>query len=259
MLKMSVWLQDMKWEEVENALVGSSNVAIVPVGSTEQHGKHLPLGTDSFAAIGLANDVAERTNTVVAPPIWFGWSPHHMWLPGTITLRPETLVEVVVDVCKSLIHHGFTKLVIINGHRMANLPPLQLACARVGQETGSIVKLVDPWPLSEKIRRELNIPSLGHADDLETSHMLFLHPELCEMEKVVKYVPPLSNHYGETWLPHLLPSGEELEERKRLSGGSGRWPEYATAEKGEMIHNALVNGIVELVEDLKKLNPPKTS
>ena len=83
---MNIWLQNMKWEEVENALERSENVAIIPVGSTEQHGKHLPLGSDSFAAIGLADDVAKRTGAVVAPPIWFGWSPHHMWLPGTITL-----------------------------------------------------------------------------------------------------------------------------------------------------------------------------
>lgn len=249
---MNVWLQNMKWEEVEEALGRSENVAIVPVGSTEQHGKHLPLGSDSFAAIGLADDVAKRTGAVVAPPIWFGWSPHHMWLPGTITLRPETLIDVVVDVCKSLIHHGFRKIVIINGHRMANLPPLQLACARVEQETDSIVKLVDPMPMSEEIREELDIPPLGHADEMETSHMLFLLPELCEMEKVVKYVPPPSKDFADTWFPRRPPAGEALEELKRKSGGTGKWPEYATKEKGEMIHIAIVKNIVELIENLKK-------
>ena len=249
---MNIWLQNMKWEEVEKALERSENVAIIPVGSIEQHGKHLPLGSDSFAAIGLADDVAKRTGAVVAPPIWFGWSPHHMWLPGTITLRPETLIEVVVDVCKSLVHHGFRKIVIINGHRMANLPPLQLACARVEEETDSIVKLVDPLPMSEGIREELNVPPLGHADEMETSHMLFLHPELCEMDKVVKYVPPPSKYVGDTWFPHRPPTGEALEDLKRKSAGSGLWPEYATKEKGEMIHKAIVNNIVELIETLRK-------
>jgi len=249
---MKVWLQEMKWEEVEEALDRSGNVAIIPVGSTEQHGKHLPLGTDSFNAIGLANDAALMTGAVVTPPIYFGWSPHHMWLPGTITLRPEVLTELVVDVCKSLAHHGFKKIVIINGHRMANLPPLQQAAAKVQMETGVSVVLLDPYPMSEKIRGELNIPSIGHGDEMETSHMLFLHPELVEMDKVIEYIPPPENKISSVWFPHKLPTGEELEKRKEISGGAGSYPADATREKGEKLHKALVNDIVKLIEDLKK-------
>jgi creatinine amidohydrolase len=247
---MNVWLQNMKWEEVEKALTTSNGVALIPVGSTEQHGKHLPLGTDSFAAIGLANDVGERTGAVVTPPIWFGWSPHHMWLPGTISLKPETLIGVVVDVCKSLVHHGFNKLVVINGHRMANLPPLQIACGRVQHETEAIVKLVDPYPLSEEIRKELKISELGHGDDMETSHMLFLHPELCEMDKVVKYIPSTGKDRRDSWIPHKLPTGEESNYLRRETAGTGRWPENASKENGKIIHNAVVDGIVRIIEDL---------
>jgi len=249
---MKVWLQDMTWEEVEEALDRSGNVAIIPVGSTEQHGKHLPLGTDSYNAIGLADDAAKRTGAVITPPIWFGWSPHHMWLPGTITLRPDILTEVVVDVCKSLDHHGFKKIIIINGHRMANLPPLQQAAAKVQMETDASIILLDPYPLSEKIRRELNIPEIGHGDEMETSHMIFLHPELVEMEKAVKYVPPPRKEISEVWFPHRLPTGEELEERKEISGGAGAYPADATSEKGEKLHNALVDNIVKLIEELKE-------
>jgi creatinine amidohydrolase len=248
---MTVWLQDMRWEEVEEAQVQSGGVVLIPVGSTEQHGGHLPLGTDSYAAIGLAEDVAERTGGVVAPPIWFGWSPHHMWLSGTITLRPETLIEVVVDICKSLVHHGFDKIVVINGHRMANLPPLQIACGRVQMETKATVKLVDPYPLSEEIRDDLKISQLGHGDDMETSHMLYLHPELCEMEKVVKYIPPMGKDHNDTWIPHPLPMGKEKDRLKRETAGTSRWPENASRENGERIHKAVVKGIVELIESLR--------
>ncbi|KON29373.1 hypothetical protein AC482_06605 [miscellaneous Crenarchaeota group-15 archaeon DG-45] len=249
---MRVRLQEMKWEEVEEALGRSGGVAIVPVGSTEQHGRHLPLGTDSFNAIGLAEDAARRTGAVVAPPIWFGWSPHHMWLPGTVTLRPEVLTELVVDVCRSLAHHGFGRIVIVNGHRMANLPPLQQAAARVRSETDASVTLLDPYPMSEGIRRELDIPEIGHGDEMETSHMLFLHPALVEMEKAVEITPPPRKKVEEVWVPHRPPAGEEFEELKRTTGGAGSYPVHASREKGEKLHNALVDLMVELIEDLKK-------
>lgn len=249
---MRVWLQEMKWEEVEEALRRSGGVAIVPVGSTEQHGRHLPLGTDSFNAIGLAEDAARRTGAIVAPPVWFGWSPHHMWLPGTVTLRPEVLTELVVDVCNSLAHHGFRRIVIVNGHRMANLPPLQQAAARVQIETDASVTLLDPYPMSKAIRRELGIPEIGHGDEMETSHMLFLHPDLVDMKKIVEYVPPPIKKVEEVWIPHRPPAGEELEELKKTTGGTGSYPVHASREKGENLHKALVNLIVDLIEDFKR-------
>ena len=87
---------------------------------------------------------------------------------------------------------------------------------------------------------------------METSHMLFLHPELVEMEKAVKYVPPQRKEISDVWFPHRPPTGKELEERKEISGGAGVYPADATSEKGEKLHKALVDDIVELIEDLKK-------
>ena len=249
---MKIWLHEMKWEEVEEALVRSGNIAIIPVGSTEQHGKHLPLGTDSFNAIGLANDAARRTGAVVTPPVWFGWSQHHMWLPGTITLRPEILTELVVDICISLTNHGFKKIVIINGHRMANLPPLQQAAAKVQMISDASVFLLDPYPMSDDIRRELDIPEIGHGDEMETSQMLYLHPELVEMENIVKIIPTSGKKNLEVWFPHRNPTGKELKERKKISGGATSYPINASREKGKKLHTALVNKIVKLIEEIKE-------
>lgn len=96
-----VWLQSLTWEEVAQKTRESKNTIILPVGSTEQHGTHLPVGTDTMVAIALAESAARKAEVLVAPPLWFGWSPHHMVLPGTITIRPEILIEVVYDVVKS--------------------------------------------------------------------------------------------------------------------------------------------------------------
>lgn len=82
--------------------VKSKGVAIVPIGSVEQHSYHLPLGTDTYVAMTIAEEAAEKTGAVLTPPVWFGWSPHHMVLPGTVTIRPEVLSELTYDIIESL-------------------------------------------------------------------------------------------------------------------------------------------------------------
>ena len=85
-------LQELKWPDVKEYLENDQRI-ILPIGSTEQHSFWLPLGTDSMVAIALAEEAAKKTDVLVAPPLWMGWSPHHMALPGTITIRPEILIE----------------------------------------------------------------------------------------------------------------------------------------------------------------------
>jgi creatinine amidohydrolase len=112
----SVWIQELTWQEIRDHLM-HDDVALVPIGSTEQHGPAGTLGVDTYVAIGLAEDAARRAGALVAPPLWYGESSHHMALPGTISLRADTLLAVIKDVCCSLARHGFHKLVLINGHK----------------------------------------------------------------------------------------------------------------------------------------------
>ncbi len=257
---MKKWVQEMTWEEVDKAREESRGVALVPVGSTEQHGRHLVTGCDSFCAIAVAEAVAERTGAVIAPPLWFGWSPHHMWLPGTITLRPDVLKEVVVDIGRSLIHHGFEKIVIINGHRYANLPPLQLAAWTLIDQTKADVRLVDIMLMGDTAARELNLDQIGHGDEAETSHMLHIHPEFVRMDKATRSLPPRVRFRIEdvrvpgdraVWTPNRSPTGEEKETRKKISGGISGDPTKATRQKGEKLHNTIVMNIIELIQDMK--------
>src|SRR5512139_1299051 len=109
------YLPHMTWVEVEQALTHTDAV-IIPLGSTEQHGRHLPLGTDSFEAVETAKLIAQKADVLVAPVVLAGLSSHHMGFPGTITLTPETFEAVVYETAQSLIGHGFRKILIFSGH-----------------------------------------------------------------------------------------------------------------------------------------------
>jgi len=108
-------LDQSTWQEVETYLEGSKGI-ILPIGSTEQHGPTGLIGTDALSADFIARAVGERAYAMVAPPINFGMAQHHMAFAGSMTLRPETLLSVLVDLLTSLAIHGFERCLIINGH-----------------------------------------------------------------------------------------------------------------------------------------------
>lgn len=252
-----IHLERISWPEVE-AYLKHDDTIILPVGATEQHGRHLPLGTDSLVAIQLAEQAGQRTHTLVAPPLWYGWSPHHLAYPGTVSLRPETLTELVVDCCRSFIHHGFKKILIINGHRMANLPPIQIAATRVRNQTGALVVIADPFYVGEMAGRQLRTSEpggVGHADELETSHLLYLMPELCDMSKAVKNVPPLKKyHIADPYVECdrvTAPSNIASYRARTAPSGVGGDPTVATTEKGKQYNEIVVANLCEVLEDMK--------
>ncbi|GAH50166.1 unnamed protein product, partial [marine sediment metagenome] len=190
----SVKLQEMKWPDVKNYLQRDDRV-ILPVGSTEQHGPWCPIGTDAFSAICLAEDASEETRVIVAPPIWFGCSAHHMALSGTISIRPEVLIEFLYDEIESLARHGFKKFIIINGHRIANLMWMQIAAERAQRKLDVKIIIFDPAFMSKEIVDKLGLGPMGHADDREGSQMLYKYPHLVDVSKAKDYVPEESKLY----------------------------------------------------------------
>lgn len=166
---MSAWLQTKSWEEAKEAIVKSKGVAIVPIGSVEQHSYHLPLGTDTYVAMTIAEEAAEKTGAVLTPPVWFGWSPHHMVLPGTVTIRPEVLSELTYDIIESLNAHGLNKIILINGHRIVNVVWMQICAQRAQSKLGCTVKIFDPAYMSKDIVKELGF---GPSDMPKRSKLL---------------------------------------------------------------------------------------
>ena len=122
LLTTSPWLHERSWTSVKTYLE-QNDIILVPVGATEQHGPHAPLMLDTGWAIGVSEEVARRTNTLAAPTLHYGWSSGHMGFPGAVTLTSETLTTVLVEICQSLMVHGFRKFILVNGNRVANLPP----------------------------------------------------------------------------------------------------------------------------------------
>lgn len=248
-----VWLQENKWKDVEKYLESKKTI-IIPFGSVEQHAHHLPLGTDAYLSQLIAEDVAKKSNVLVAPPIWTGWAPHHMAYKGTITLRPETLTQIVEDTCNSLIYHGFEKLILVNGHREANLPPIKIGMTKVRNQTGAFLAIADPFYINAQNGKELSEVEkggIGHAEELEASQMYYLMPGLCEPDKSSKNIP--EKHRFMQHDPHV--SGDkmitvsDIGTHKENTKGIGVVGDATKAnkEKGEKYHRSLVNNIVEFV------------
>lgn len=254
----SIKLQENKWEDVELYLKSKKTI-IVSFGSVEQHSKHLPLGTDSFVAEKVAEDAGRKTNTLVLPHNWVGWAPHHMAYPGTVTLRPETLTAYVEDILQSLIYHGFEKIIVINGHREANLPPIRIAMTRLRNATGAFIAIADPFYINETAGEQLRKTGpggLGHAEELESSHMYYLYPDLCDHSQAAANYP--EKHRFLQHDPYVkgdrLITASDVETYREVTRNIGIVGDATTAsaETGEKYHEAIVSNLVEFIDYCEK-------
>lgn len=255
----SIWLNEMSWTEVEEYLK-SSDIVLVPIGSTEQHGPAAPLGLDTYVAIALVEDAAKKTGVIATPPIWFGDSTHHLGFPGTISIRTETLTEYVKDVIRSLAKHGFKKIVFINGHKITNLTALTSATRNVKEfELPDLfLAVIDPIKIgteAAKIRESKE----HHSGELEVSHLMYKYPQLIKKEKIPKEEPDFERLYSKYQKHDLFAGGVSIdipwsskEQRQFTKSGAMSDATKASKEKGEKYHNDMVREIVEFIEWLKK-------
>jgi creatinine amidohydrolase len=192
-MKDTVWLEEMSWPEIEQALREGVTTAIVTAGSIEQHGPHLTLVTDTLLSEVLAEGLARRIGkALVAPVIRPGCSDHHMAFPGTISFPPTLLQEVIVTYCRCLAQHGFRRLVLMATHG-GNFAPVEAAAQRVTKELQAdgveIIALTDLVEFAAAFvapLKELGITqevTINHADITETSFVLAVRPELVNLEQ----------------------------------------------------------------------------
>src|SRR5213076_3035800 len=139
--------EKLTWPEINDA-VDLGKVCVVPCGSVEQHGPHLPLDVDIVCPQGIAYGAGRLVpdKMLVLPPVWYGYTGHVMDFPGTINTHYQTFIEQVLDITKSLAYHGFKKIVLLNGHG-SNMPNLDLVARRTNVETDAECILTAWWNL----------------------------------------------------------------------------------------------------------------
>ncbi len=178
-----VELARMTWKEIE-AVRARGPVVLIPIGTQEQNGLVCPEGTDSIIAYEVAKRVARETGAVVAPLISYSHSARHNGFPGTVSLRPETLRMLLVDVCGELIRSGFDHLLVVNSH-MNNEPIMEHAAREIRQQHGILMGHFNPIELGVDAGRDL-FPALGslhgHGDERTTSMLLSFEPEVVRMD-----------------------------------------------------------------------------
>ena len=263
----------MSWAEVEEFLKGSDMV-IIPLGSIEQHGPHLPLGTDFLDALEMALLVAQQCEVVVAPALMVGYSEHHMGFPGTLTLSTDTLQQVIFEVAQALIRHGFQKIMLLNRHG-GNNTAVSIALHRINHETEATAVNISSLEPVEKLELP-ETPQLDwHAGVGETALMLYLTPSLVDMSQARKPVltlpphlielskraqesPDLNRIFGvSVFLPKAtgkLTSTREITNTGAFTSGN---PADATAEYGRMSVDSYVKSAVKFIEDWKKAEGEK--
>ena len=162
-------LAESTWKEVSE-YIESNTIAILPIGANEQHGLHLPLNTDIFCAEQFARRAISKISgrkIILLPPLPYGFSPTHMAFPGTITFSAETFMNVVKDICRSMIRHGVKKIVLLNGHA-GNSASLGVVATEIRVETGAAILVVNWWDLCTDAIKS-NFGFMFHACEAESS------------------------------------------------------------------------------------------
>ena len=184
--------EKLTWPEINDA-IAAERVVVCPVGSTEQHGPHLPLDVDVVCPCGIAAAAARRIpeEVLVMPPFVHGYAAHVMDFPGTTNIHWQHFIDCIVDIGASLAYHGFKKIVFLNGHG-SNAPNLDLAARRVNLETDAECIACSWWHLltvdPEFLPgwRESRFPGgIAHACELETSVYLYLDEDNVRKERIV--------------------------------------------------------------------------
>ena len=258
--------EKLTWPDINEA-VEAEKVVIVPVGSIEQHGPHLPLDVDVVCPHGIAEETAKRIpdDVLVMPTFIHGYTAHVMDFPGTINVDWEHFIKCNIDVGKSLAYHGFKKIIFLNGHG-SNAPNLDLAARRVNLETDAECIACSWWnllgvdPAFMQGWRESKFPGgCAHACELETSVYLYFDEENVRMDKIADGEIAFHQHESDFQWVDLFAAGPGTPVSWTASysdSGVLGQASLATKEKGKAAVDEASSKFARLISEFRARNKP---
>jgi creatinine amidohydrolase len=252
---------ELNWPDMREAIAHQPAV-LLPFGTVEDHGPHLPLNTDNVIVEAICLEAARRApgEILVMPLMPYGLDEHHMDFPGAVSVDMQTLISCVADIALSTAYHGFTHILIVNGHG-SNEPIADLAARRVVLESGAICGALSPnaaidpalaEPTFSQMRRSTP-GGVAHAGEYETAMMLHLRPDLVQMDRAVEERGQVKLEYF-NWDhpgPSIL-SWQDWWSRMSESGVCGD-PTVATSEFGRALFETTVENLIRFVREFRTI------
>jgi creatinine amidohydrolase len=261
-------MRTIRWEELtspeSDALDRDRTIVILPLGSVEQHGRHMPLGTDTLLSHAVSLAAAEADgDAVVLPPPFYGFSAHHMRFAGSVTLRPETLMAVADDVVGSVVRHGFRRVLLVNGHG-GNAGVIDVLASTLGDRHRGRARIaaLTYFALARDAiaaLRQSGPGGMGHACEFETAMMLHVAPNLVHMDRAVSHYPDAGSGYLSTDLLAGPAIRTYLDFRDLSPTGTLGDPSVATAEAGAAFFEAAVDALRRFLVDFRGWTFPEVS
>ena len=249
-VRASVELENLTWVQAEQALKGLDVVLIALGARTKEHGPHLPLKTDYLLAEYLKDRVAAEVPVAVLPTIPYGYYPSFLEYPGSVSIGAVVFKDLVKDICRSMNGYGARKFYVLNTG-VSTLKPLAEAAEELKKD-GLILRFLDLADVDKALAQGLLKQEGGsHADEAETSMMLYIAPQTVDMSKAVKDLDLRPGRKGLT----RRPDGPGAYSRTGIWGD----PTLASSEKGRAIVEAAVRVIVGQVRDLIEFKPERTA
>lgn len=233
-------------QEIREAAERGS-VAILPTGSIEIHGPHMPTGTDSLIVYNVARLAAEKADAVVLPPFYYTYVPENRHFPGTISLTAKTLLSLLEEVCDEIARNGFKKILILNGHGGNDgILRVFLRDSLTKKRNYTLYAMISPWaPLRDLIAELTQGRTVGHACEVEASLGLYLFEDLIKMERIEREA-----ELGGTNLPQGIETPVDWQAyAKELYLGD---PRYATREKGRTLVERFTDYLADAIRTIKQ-------
>lgn len=246
-------LENLTWPEVKSLQV-ETKIIVLPLGSFEQHGPHLPLTTDTDLVTAISRRVErERPEKILClPTLWPGHSTHHLFFPGTLSVSQMPYIQLVLELCRSIVSMGGKKVFLLNGHG-GNDIPLRAALRELKTEFPQVqFVFASYWSIAAqaiKQVRESEPGGLGHACEMETSLMLHLHPDRVKMHLAKRDGPKHTDAFRKADMQYTRPIYFVNDFHEVSESGVVGQPELASAEKGERFLAGIVKEVVGFVDE----------